>query len=229
MNKFIKDFKTFVNETYTGTAGSIQNDVDSLPDEVKKTVEKILNDNFDDVTDIEYEGNTVKFKVTKADFEVDQPEELQADLVSGAEVKRQYDVSLKFVDGFLIKKFKFETKWWRKMASRKDMGGKKDEVIAKINDIWDKMTPEEKKAILDKEIGGELIYEIDFKLKTSTDESPVQDEEEKDVEVQDAWEKPEEEDELVSEPGEERKGRGRKKIHLSDIEPFFRSTGGDEE
>lgn len=218
MNKFIKDFKTFVNETYTSG--------NDLPNEVKKTVEKILNDNFDDVTDIEYDGNTVKFKVTKADFDVDQPEELEADLVSGAEIKRKYDVSLKFVDGFLIKKFKFETKWWRKMTQQ--MSGKKDEIVAKINGIWDNLSDEEKKAILDKEIGGELIYEIDYKLKTSIDE-PVQDEEEKDVEVQDAWEKPEDEEELVSEPEEER-GRGRgKKVHLSDIESFFKTSGGDEE
>lgn len=224
MNKFVKDFKTFVNETYTGTAGSIQNNIDSLPQEVIETTESILDGNFDHAADKRYDGNIVRFNVTKMDYDLEQPDRLEVDLGMGASRKRKYDVVLNYVDKQPLPELDKNAKWKRMMTKEiKEENSEltKKEIDKRIGDIWSKLSEEERSSILNDEIYGELTYEIDFKLKTSRDKFQKAKEEE----IEDTWEKPEEDDELVETPEEDIvKKPGRKKIHLDDIDTFFRGS-----
>jgi hypothetical protein len=191
MNKFIKNFDTFVKENF-------ETKESNLPEEVIKSVKSILDDNFDQALRKKFEGDTIQFKVTKLDYDLEPQDTLEMDLVEGASKKRKFDVILHFVD-------KIE-----------------------LTDEEKKKASEEEKR---KGFGGYLVYSIEYKPKTSPDGRPLTDDDE---ELNDVWEKPDDEPELVETPEEEeeeikggRTGRtGKTKVHLDDLDSLFRN--GDE-
>lgn len=92
MNKFIKNFDTFIKEDLDITTG------DELPQEIQSSVKSILDNNFDQAWRKRFVGDTIRFRVTDTDFKLEPEETLEMDLVQGASKKRKYDVILHFVD-----------------------------------------------------------------------------------------------------------------------------------
>lgn len=106
MNKFIKNFDTFVKENLDPIEQIENSPVEDemvgapkeLPQEVINSVKSIVDGNFDQAWRKRFDGDTIRFRVTDTDFKLEPEETLEMDLVQGASKKRKYDVILHFVD-----------------------------------------------------------------------------------------------------------------------------------
>jgi len=89
MNRFIKNFDTFLNEKKK----SVKSENTDLPAEVIKTAKTIVNGIFHEASRKKIDGNIFKFRVTDTDFKLVDPEHI----LVGPSKKRKYDVGLKFI------------------------------------------------------------------------------------------------------------------------------------
>jgi hypothetical protein len=173
MNKFIKTFETY-KQSYINESSN------EIPQEVISSAKDIVEDNFEKAFRLSIEGDIIRFKVSKMDFKMADPNQpLNMELSPGAYKKRKFSVKLSLIDTL--------------PATEKD----KDN------------------------IGGELIYRIEFKPKGS-DDPIIHDEEEK--EFVDEWENREKEEEFPEEPDipEELVGKKKRKSkHVQGIEDWF--------
>ena len=66
MNKFIKNFDTFIKEDL-----DTEQLPDELPQEVQSSVKSILDGNFDQAWRKRFVGDTIRFRVTDTDFKLE--------------------------------------------------------------------------------------------------------------------------------------------------------------
>ena len=173
--------KTF--ESYSKSY--IKESLEELHQEVISSAKNIVDDNFEKSFRLNIEGDIIRFKVSKMDYKMADPNQpLDMELSAGAYRKRKFSVRLSLIDTI--------------PATEKDK-----------NDI-----------------GGELIYRIEFKPK-GMDEPIINDEEEEFV---DEWENREKEEEFPEEPdipAEELVGKKKRKSkHVQGIEDWFINRDG---